>query len=369
MKRARDQRIQSAWGAAAALLVAVAVAFGNVSSSAAVSSVVSVRPQLETPTVTRLAEPVATLASPALDARGLRRIASMYWRGGRYPTAAGGSVNISVSSSYAADPGAAARWADFFASLVHGSELELLNAYIAPLAEVQTICGGNSDVLGCYGANRLVTVGDSSGGIPPESVAAHEYGHHIANNRLNPPWVAENWGTKRWATDMNICARATAGTAFPGAEDADYPLNPGEAFAESYRVLNETLAGAPLTWPILDNSFRPDATALQAIRDDILQPWSAATTQTIHGRFAPRRNTWTRKLATPLDGSLSIQLGVGADGLQLLSADNQSILGQGVWTQTGRKSIDYQICGQRSFTVRVSRSSPTPTFTLRISIP
>jgi hypothetical protein len=352
-----------------ALLVAGAAAFGTASSSAALSRSAVARPQLQTPTIARLTETPAMFATSTLEARGLRRIASMRWRGGRYASASGESVNVSVSSTYASDPGAAGRWAAFFASLVHGSELALLKAYIAPLDEVQAICGGNGDVLGCYGANHLVSVGDTSGGIPPQSVAAHEYGHHVANNRLNPPWIAENWGTKRWATDMNICARTTTGTSFPGAEDANYPLNPGEAFAESYRVLNETLAGAPPTWPILDNSFRPDSTALQAIRDDVLHPWTQPTTQTIHGHFAHGRSTWTHKLATPLDGSLSVWLGAGSNGLQLIGADGHTIISQGSWTQTGAKALNYQICGRRSFLIRISRSNPAPTFTLRISAP
>jgi hypothetical protein len=149
---------------------------------------------------------------------------------------------VLVSEAYASDSGVAQRWADFFATLLHGPELGLLTAYLAPLDEVHGICGQGA--LGCYSSNRLVTVGDSSGGIPPASVAAHEYGHHVAYNRVNPPWIAVAWGTKRWASHMNVCSRAAAGTAMPGDEGVDYVLNPGEAFAETFRVLNETLAGA-----------------------------------------------------------------------------------------------------------------------------
>src|SRR5207253_573329 len=133
-----------------------------------------------------------------------------------------------------------------------------------------------------------------------QSVATHEYGHHVAYNRRNTPWIAVDWGTKRWATYMRICSRTAGGTAFPGAEDVSYPLNPGEGFAESYRVLNETMGGIPLTWSIVDNSFRPDAAALQAIRDDVLQPWTGPTIDTIRGRFPQGRKTWTVTLSTPL---------------------------------------------------------------------
>ena len=90
-----------------------------------------------------------------------------------------------------------------------------------------------------YGQANLVVLGDAVGGITPTSVAAH--GHHIAANRSNAPWLALDWGTKRWATRMSICARRGARTAFPGDEGDNYSLNPGEAFAEAYRVLVEAV--------------------------------------------------------------------------------------------------------------------------------
>jgi hypothetical protein len=184
--------------------------------------------------------------------------------------------------------------------LLHGPELGLLKAYIAPLDEVEEICGARA--LGCYGANRLVMPGDSSGGIPPASVAAREYGHHVATNRLNPPWRAIDAGTKRWASYMNICARTARGTAFSGDEGSAYALNPAAGFAETYRVLNERERGLPFTWPILDASFIPDAEALQAAREDVLNPWRAPKTQTIRVRFTSGHRLWKRTLTTPLDG-------------------------------------------------------------------
>jgi hypothetical protein len=293
----------------------------------------------------------------------------MRWRGGRYVTASGDAVTVRISAAYAADPGAAQRWADFFSSLVHGPELALLDAYVAPLDEVQTLCNGDGEVLGCYRADRLVTVGDSSGGIAPESVAAHEYGHHVAYNRVNPPWVAEDWGTKRWATDMGICARVADDTAFPGDEGIGYTLNPGEAFAESYRVLNETEAGLPLTWPIVDNSFRPDAAALAALQEDVVQPWTAPTTRTLHVRFAGGRRTWSYRLDTPLDGDLTARLSTGSDDLDLRAAAGGAVLARGSWTESGDKGIDYRICGERSLVLRVTRGGAARSFTLRLSAP
>ena len=249
-----------------------------------------------------------------------------------------------------------------------GRSLSLLNAYIAPLSEVQKLCGG-SDVLGCYGDNHLVIPDQTTGGVAATSIAAHEYGHHVANNRLNPPWRAIDWGTKRWATALHVCERAAAGTAFPGAENGDYPLNPGEAFAESYRVLNETALGLPAAWPILDPSFRPDAAALDAIRQDVLDPWTAPTATTRRVRFAPAARIWTERVATPLDGSVQVSVQPGSDDVTLLAADTRAPLARGAWTPAGAKTADLTVCGQRTFLLRVTRHSSARRFTLRLSAP
>jgi hypothetical protein len=319
---------------------------------------------LEAPTVGFLARPSVRFDASASSALDVRAFAQIRWRGRRLATATGESVDVRVSPAYGSDPGLAQRWADFFASLIHGPELRLLMAYIAPLDEVQTLCRG--EALGCYWSNRLVIVGDSSGGIPPASVAAHEYGHHVANNRVNSPWRAIDWGTKRWASSVNVCARTALGTAFPGDEGSAYTLNPGEAFAENYRVLNETQAGLPLSWPIVDPSFLPDARALEAVRDDVLEPWANPTTQTIRVRFAPRQRVWTRKLVTNLDGRLAVQIG-GSSDVQLLGGGRS--LAPATWTPGGGKALEYEVCGRRSVDVRVTRYGASRSLTLRLSVP
>ena len=108
-----------------------------------------------------------------------------------YRAGTGEWVDISVSGSYPVSESIGQHWADFFAGLLHGDELQLLHAFVAPLPEVRALCGPHA--LGCYGDNQLVITGDTADGFEPEEVARHEYGHHIAFNRANPPWKALEW--------------------------------------------------------------------------------------------------------------------------------------------------------------------------------
>jgi hypothetical protein len=233
---------------------------------------------------------------------------------------------------------------------------------------VQSECG-NADALGCYGSNMLIVPGEAVDGVDPKLIATHEYGHHVAFNRANPPWIAVDWGPKRWASYANVCARTTAGTAYPGDEADHYRQNPGEAFAETYRLLNETKAGATnFIWPVVDGSFYPDAGALQAVEQDVLQPWTTPTTRSVRVRFPKGKRVWTLQLATPLDGLLDVDvtLPTGAlDDVSLVAAGR--VLVQGLWSGAHEKKLAYQICGQRSLQLRVVRRARPDSFTVRIT--
>jgi hypothetical protein len=308
----------------------------------------------------------------SLRFRGVGRLRAVSWQGGARVAGTGETVTVYVSDAYPVDDTVVQGWADFFAGLVHGSELSALTAYVAPLPEVQSICGEHA--LGCYGGGRLVMVGDGSAGIDPKEVARHEYGHHVASNRLNPPWRAVDWGPKRWASYLNVCSRAAGGTAFPGDEDLHYAQNPGEAFAESYRALNDAKAGiTSFAWPIVDSSFYPDGGALQAVEQDVLQPWAAETTTTARGRFSPKgKGVWTLAVATPLDGQLTVRLALpkgSLSTLQLLPTDGSAALGEGLWSGSRERTLTYEVCGRRSLLVRVTRKGATGPFTVRVSKP
>jgi hypothetical protein len=304
----------------------------------------------------------------SLGQAGESRVRVRSWWGRTYTASTGESVNVSVSDSYPADDAVGQGWADWFAGLVHGSELQLLHVYVATPQELQSECG-NPDALGCYGSNMLVVPGEAVEGVDPKLIATHEYGHHVAFNRLNPPWSAVDWGAKHWASYVNVCARSVAGTAYPGDEADHYRLNPGEAFAETYRLLNESKAGVTnFIWPIVDWSFYPDGGALQAVEQDVLQPWTAPTSKSLRVRFPKGRRVWTLQLATPLDGLLDVDVTLPTGALDDVSvAGAGGVLVQGLWSGAHEKKLTYQICGQRSLTLRVVRRGRPDRLAIRIT--
>ena len=236
-------------------------------------------------------------APPALFERSLLDREAMYptrvgrlgrssWWGGPVVTSTGESVTLYVSDRFPQDEATRVSWANFFAWLYHGSELSTVTIYQAPIDEVGEICGPNA--AGCYSPSRRILVfpGDVGAGADAD-VGAHEYGHHVAANRRNDPWDPNEWGPKRWGSVVGICTRVAAGTAFPGDEGDHYTLNPGEAFAEAYRILNIQRGGTWANFPlIVDSSFMPTADSLAAALGDVQQPWSNPAPQSWDGQFA-----------------------------------------------------------------------------------
>jgi hypothetical protein len=301
--------------------------------------------------------------------------------GGAVTARTGETVDVYVSSSYPVDPSVTQHMADFVASLYHGSELQSAAFYLAPPAEITRVCGGGDSGCVLTAQNTIVAPGaDLRDGTSVETIIAHEYGHFVALYRQNPPWRALDWGPKRWASQANVCARTKAGTAFPGNEGANYDLNPGEAWAETYRLLNYrhlVLPGwAAAPWNV-DDSWQPDAGDFDAARADVLDPWQNPTltpwsaTLQPQAAFRPplakkkakkvRRLSAvayqaTRTLETPRDGTFVVSLGQAPAGATISVGD-----GAGHVLATGTDgSAQATICGQRTVTLTVTAPSAGP---------
>jgi hypothetical protein len=280
-----------------------------VAASAGAATGATAASSLKSPDALGLVRAGTAIPDSTLSSTGRRALAATASWGGTFTASTGEQVHIQVSDSYPQDPARAQRWADFLASLVHGPEISTVDVYLAPLGEVQRFCG--RDALACYspGSHQLVAPGDDpSSDISAEAVVTHEYGHHVAASRSNAPWPAVEYGTKRWATYEQVCTRARSGQLFPGAEDAvHYMLNPGEAFAETYRVLNQRRLGVPETsWDIVARSLYPDDTALALVQQDVLSPWTANTSSTTSVTLTRRASVKTISVVTPLDGALRV---------------------------------------------------------------
>jgi hypothetical protein len=293
--------------------------------------------------------------------------------GGPITAADGEIVTIFVQDELAAaNPGLAQRFADYLTTLLHGPELGTLNLYLADAERLRQVCG--SGALGCYGPNAkaIVALGQDYRGVAATSIVTHEYGHHLANSRLNDPWPSVDWGTKRWASYENVCKRQKGGELFPGDEGDHYELNPGEDFAETYRVLNERRLGLPeLPWEVVDPGLYPDQPALDAVAQDVSSPWTANHTSTFQSRFTGGSTGRGFRIQTPLDGNFVVALKAPASSrftLRVVDLADGSQLGYSA-TPGAQKSVSFQLCGQRSLQIQVKRVRGAGLFTLTVSQP
>jgi hypothetical protein len=281
-------------------------------------------------------------------------------RGGPITTSTGETVDVRVSDALPLETSTPEAWAEFLTGLTHGPEITRLSAYLGTIAEIEDICGRQA--LGCYGRNEMVAIGEPAlQDASPEEIVRHEYGHHIAFHRLNAPWAAIDWGPKRWATAANVCARAARKEVYPGDEGQYYALNPGEAWAETYRLMDERKAGiTTASWQIVDRSFFPSEQAVQAAELDVVQPWTKASTTGFTRVFGKRtRKVWWIRVSTPLDGDLRVTATMPRGGtaeVALVSANRTTVLRRAQWVSQRVRRIEGSVCGQRSLFVRVTQS-------------
>jgi hypothetical protein len=359
-------------GALSALLLLTAAAAALSPSAAAAPPTT-----LKAPSATQIGRTAPftdTILKPSATRLLADAAATSEW-GGAITATNGETVNIYFSDTYPFDQALALKWADFMTSLVHGTELSTVSIYLAPLAEVQRYCGQSA--VACYSpdGHAIIAPGDDPDPqTSAEGVLAHEYGHHIAESRLNPPFTTIDYGTKRWATYENVCAQAKTGALYPGAEDAaHYMLNPGEAFAESYRLMNEQkLSHFVEPWDIVSTLLYPDATALALLEQDVTQPWAPTAATKLSATLTKSKPTKSFVVSTPYDGTLTIgasQTIAARVALSVTSASGSAIANRALTSRT-TSPVSATICGQRSYTVKVKLSgTKKTTFTLTVAKP
>jgi hypothetical protein len=293
-----------------------------------------------------------------------------YW-GGVYRASTGENVTVYASNAYPMDPALGQRWADFLASLIHGAELSKVTVLLSTADEISRVCG--QDSLACYSARgaQLYAPGeDPTSSLSAEAVITHEYGHHIAANRNNAPWDALDWGPKKWDSSMQVCTATRQGRLSPGAEDpVRYEQNPGEGWAETYRLLNQRRLGFPESpWEIVSQSLYPTDAALAAAQQDVTSPWNGNTTTTRSGAVTRTSRTRTYTVATPLDGTLKLTLRTSA-GLRVAVDLFASSTRVAHATGAGTLARSTTVCGARSYRVRVTELKGRGSFQLAVSKP
>jgi hypothetical protein len=284
-------------------------------------------------------------------------LAAAAW-GGPYTTSTGETVRITVSDAYAVDENESRGWAEFLASLPHGPELAEVSVYFATPRELRRLCG--SQALACYspGDELIVAPGEEIADAPSRrAILAHEYGHHLAENRANPPWRGIAYGTKRWASYVGVCAGVAAGDL-----GRSYGTDPGEVFAESYRVLVEQRLGLPLTpWLIVNADLQPDEAAVRLLEQDVLSPWVANTVTRLTGS-----TTRSYRVSTPLDGRMNVTLRAPRTAVFELS-----VTGAGTVRARGGATVSLTttVCGTRDANMTVRRVKGKGAYRLTVSKP
>ena len=234
--------------------------------------------------------------------------AAITWRGGPITTSTGETVDVRVSDALPLETSTPEGWAEFLtrpdarprdlaADDVHRhvrrdpGDLRLAGArLLRPQRDgrASASCAGGHRARRRSSATSTATTSPSTGSTRrgPRSTGGRSGGRA-------PPTSARG---------------SPAGRRFPGDGGSNYSRNPGEAWAEVYRLMDERKAGiTTATWPIIEQSFYPSEAALQAAELDVLQPWTTPST-TVSTRVFGKRTAkvWWIPLSTPLDGDLRI---------------------------------------------------------------
>jgi hypothetical protein len=310
--------------------------------------------------VPRPTSPVRDVVLSTPSASASRAFARAVWR--RYPVndGAGRSVEIGISqlcrlACTDADPQAIA---DFLGTLIHGNEMSSLRVDLVTPAEIAVRCAPGASACYFIGQDRMVISGNDEAapdGASRDFIVAHEYGHHVAEHRMNPPFEPTiAWGTKRWASHERVCQGARRGLYFPGNEGARYFENPGEAFAEAFAF--NRFPDSPVRWAWA-GSLRPNAAAFRALRRDTLRPWTRRVRFAVDDRLPRSRKGVRRTFRTPLDGIVTVRLrGPARANFNLALRDRAGRLLRASRRAGSRERLTYLICGQARVRAVVSRA-------------
>ncbi len=323
------------------------------------------------------------LASPT---NALRATRATNWNGGAFVTPGGQRLTIYVHPRYNYAREEVQSNANWLASYLYfGPELSRATFLLIPPEYIAQYCGAST--YGCYepsSASLYVPWNSFPDGTHWMTVIAHEYGHHVASSRTNPPWLAGTWGPKRWASYVNVCARVAGGTAFPGGRGGLYWSNPGEVFAETYaRAVNRVGGWLNNWWPVwswsYDPTFAADPGSIDFARQDAVSPYGSGWSDQWTGRLVRKairvrhNGRWRLErrgpvlpvvtdVATQLDGDFHAVLDV-SPGATLVAVDPAS----GGPIATGA-ALSLTVCGQRTIRLRIVAPRPGP-FAVTITRP
>jgi hypothetical protein len=169
-------------------------------------------------------------------------------------------------------------FAERFARIRHGDEIEALVVEVVAPERVGAVCG-DARAAACYLAANAARLPDGHLWIPSEDddlthIAVHEYGHHIDNQLLNLSHLGmcsyDTDGSRNWFFERDIEDDIVEETGC--APGISWQRLLGELFAEDFTHLNGNTAWRP------DLPVRaPTSTQLEAMASDIARPFRPTT--------------------------------------------------------------------------------------------
>jgi hypothetical protein len=116
--------------------------------------------------------------------------------------------------------------------------------------------------------------------------------------------------------------------------------------------------------------MRPGPAALEAIRRDVLDPWTSPRSRTFRGRLGPRKGTRRFRIPVKLDGNLTMRLAAPARAAYEVSAQTAGYAAGRTLRGGGQLGLEW--CRRRPIehvTVTVRRRKGSGPFALTVRWP